>query len=250
MKINLSNVTLVVIDDLRDLPNENNIRYIILDRAIEYAKKYIDFFDVKFFSPLHGFKKTFNKSTDYSSWVIKNLPFEIESEYYLIMQWDGFIVNPNMWKDEFFKYDYIGGGRTLQNGGFSLRKTTTMQKLSNTKYTEYFGNEDSYYSLFFNDVCKNVHETDDRFDESFYDDCLKNGFVYKHQPFTLESTHNEKWDSYKFASFFIFNAESFGWHISGQLDVYTSMYFYKKIKMFNTQELKIIDTYLRNHLNK
>ena len=252
MKIDLSNITLVVIDDLKDMPTENNIRYIILDKAIKYAKTYIDFFDVKFFSPLHGFKKQFVNGSEYSRWVIKNLPYEIESEYYLIMQWDGFIVNPNKWNTDFLKYDYLGGGGGLQNGGFSLRKTSKMRKLSNIKYCDYFGNEDSFYSLFFNDVCKNVNKTDDRFDENFYKECVENEWIYKNQPFDINYTHTHdvNWDCNKFSSFFTLNTESFGWHWSGQLDLFTTLRFYKKINMFSEEELKIIHNYLKSRINR
>jgi len=252
MKIDLSNITLVVIDDLKDMPTENNIRYIILDKAIKYAKTYIDFFDVKFFSPLHGFKKQFVNGSEYSQWVIKNLPYEIESEYYLIMQWDGFIVNPNKWNTDFLKYDYLGGGGGLQNGGFSLRKTSKMRKLSNIKYCDYFGNEDSFYSLFFNDVCKNVNKTDDRFDENFYKECVENEWIYKNQPFDINYTHTHdvNWDCNKFSSFFTLNTESFGWHWSGQLDLFTTLHFYKKINMFSEEELKIIHNYLKSRINR
>jgi len=252
MKIDLSNITLVVIDDLKDMPTENNIRYIILDKAIKYAKTYIDFFDVKFFSPLHGFKKQFVNGSEYSQWVIKNLPYEIESEYYLIMQWDGFIVNPNKWNTDFLKYDYLGGGGGLQNGGFSLRKTSKMRKLSNIKYCDYFGNEDSFYSLFFNDVCKNVNKTDDRFDENFYKECVENEWIYKNQPFDINYTHTHdvNWDCNKFSSFFTLNTESFGWHWSGQLDLFTTLRFYKKINMFSEEELKIIHNYLKSRINR
>jgi len=252
MKIDLSNITLVVIDDLKDMPTENNIRYIILDKAIKYAKTYIDFFDVKFFSPLHGFKKQFVNGSEYSQWVIKNLPYEIESEYYLIMQWDGFIVNPNKWNTDFLKYDYLGGGGGLQNGGFSLRKTSKMRKLSNIKYCDYFGNEDSFYSLFFNDVCKNVNKNDDRFDENFYKECVENEWIYKNQPFDINYTHTHdvNWDCNKFSSFFTLNTESFGWHWSGQLDLFTTLHFYKKINMFSEEELKIIHNYLKSRINR
>jgi len=252
MKIDLSNITLVVIDDLKDMPTENNIRYIILDKAIKYAKTYIDFFDVKFFSPLHGFKKQFVNGSEYSQWVIKNLPYEIESEYYLIMQWDGFIVNPNKWNTDFLKYDYLGGGGGLQNGGFSLRKTSKMRKLSNIKYCDYFGNEDSFYSLFFNDVCKNVNKTDDRFDENFYKECVENEWIYKNQPFDINYTHTHdvNWDCNKFSSFFTLNTESFGWHWSGELDLFTTLHFYKKINMFSEEELKIIHNYLKSRINR
>jgi hypothetical protein len=252
MKINLSNITLVVIDDLKDLPTEKNIRYVILDKAIKYAKAHIDFFDIKVFSPLNGFQKQFANGTEYSKWVIETLPYEIESEYYLIMQWDGFIINPNKWNNDFFKYDYLGGGNSLQNGGFSLRKTSKMRKLSNIKYSNYFGNEDSFYSLFFNDVCKNVHKNDDRFDENFYKECLENDWIYENQPFDINYTHihNLNWDCNKFASFFVINTESFGWHWSGELDMFTILYFYKKINMFDEEELKMIYSYLKSRIKR
>jgi len=252
MKINLSNITLVVIDDLKDLPTEKNIRYVILDKVIKYAKAHIDFFDIKVFSPLNGFQKQFANGSEYSKWVIETLPYEIESEYYLIMQWDGFIINPNKWNNDFFKYDYLGGGNSLQNGGFSLRKASKMRKLSNIKYSNYFGNEDSFYSLFFNDVCKNVHKNDDRFDENFYKECLENDWIYENQPFDINYTHihDLNWDCNKFASFFTINTESFGWHWSGQLDMFTIMYFYKKINMFDEEELKIIYSYLKSRIKR
>jgi hypothetical protein len=52
----------------------------------------------------------------------------IDTEHALYVQWDGMATRPDLWDDEFLKYDYIGApwpwqeeGRNVGNGGFSLR---------------------------------------------------------------------------------------------------------------------------------
>lgn len=45
------------------------------------------------------------------------------ADYTLGIQWDGFIVNPSAWKDEFFDYDFIGApwpDGVVGNNGFCL----------------------------------------------------------------------------------------------------------------------------------
>lgn len=67
-------------------------------------------------------------SKDYSEFIIKNLINYIETDYLIIIQWDGFIINSKNWSDEFLSYDYIGAiwpqfadQANVGNGGFSLR---------------------------------------------------------------------------------------------------------------------------------
>jgi len=63
----------------------------------------------------------------YSYFCLMELPKYIETEFCLVVQHDGFIVNPDMWTNEFLKYDYIGAPwidnyvNRVGNGGFSLR---------------------------------------------------------------------------------------------------------------------------------
>ena len=75
----------------------------------------------------------------YSDFIIYSLHHYIDSTHVLIVQWDGFIVNPNRWDQEFLNYDYIGapfiprsnnwgysrdangGFYAVGNGGFTLR---------------------------------------------------------------------------------------------------------------------------------
>lgn len=79
----------------------------------------------------------------YSQYVIKELIEHIETNYVLIVQWDGYVTNPNAWSDEFLEYDYIGArwpwhkdGFTVGNGGFSLRSTRLMKEVINLQADE------------------------------------------------------------------------------------------------------------------
>jgi hypothetical protein len=72
----------------------------------------------------------------YSRFVIKDLWQYIGTEFVLLVQWDGFVVNADAWSDEFLDYDYIGAkwtfhhdGHTVGNGGFSLRSRRLLEAL-------------------------------------------------------------------------------------------------------------------------
>jgi len=55
-------------------------------------------------------------------------PF-IRTSHQLQIQWDSWVFDADVWKDDWLKYDYIGSpwwyadGRNVGNGGFSLRST-------------------------------------------------------------------------------------------------------------------------------
>jgi len=58
----------------------------------------------------------------------RDVPNLVWTSHYLTVQWDGWVVNPEMWSDDFLKYDYIGAPwywwppqKRVGNGGFSLR---------------------------------------------------------------------------------------------------------------------------------
>lgn len=57
-----------------------------------------------------------------------------QTSHVLTIQYDGFPIDPDMWQDEYLKYDYIGApwphqGYAVGNGGFSLRSTAMMRLL-------------------------------------------------------------------------------------------------------------------------
>lgn len=71
-------------------------------------------------------------SRKYSSFVLHSLHEYVHTEYMLIFQHDGFILNPEAWDSTFLSYDYIGApvswgsGLSVGNGGFSLRSKKLM----------------------------------------------------------------------------------------------------------------------------
>lgn len=83
--------------------------------------------------------KPLRSKSDYSNFLIFELFKYIETSHVLIVQWDGFIINPKKWQNKFLLYDYIGAPfiprvnslsysrdksndfYLVGNGGFSLR---------------------------------------------------------------------------------------------------------------------------------
>lgn len=71
----------------------------------------------------------------YNEFMIKGLYNYIETDYVLVIQFDGFIRNPSNWDDGFFSHDYIGApwpqhpDYPVGNGGFSLRSRRLLQAL-------------------------------------------------------------------------------------------------------------------------
>jgi hypothetical protein len=65
---------------------------------------------------------------DYSRFMLHDLHRWIGTSHCLVVQWDGFVINPSAWEPGFLDTDYIGApwpqfldGRNVGNGGFSLR---------------------------------------------------------------------------------------------------------------------------------
>lgn len=72
----------------------------------------------------------------YSRFVMKDLLRHIETEHVLLIQWDGYVVNPEAWRDDFLDHDYIGArwgfhkdAHCVGNGGFSLRSRRLLEAL-------------------------------------------------------------------------------------------------------------------------
>ena len=72
----------------------------------------------------------------YSRFVMKDLLPHIETEHALLIQWDGYVVNPAAWSDDFLDHDYIGArwgfrkdAHCIGNGGFSLRSRRLLEAL-------------------------------------------------------------------------------------------------------------------------
>lgn len=164
--INLENITLVAVEGVN-----NNIDKTI--KVLNHCTKEIIFGDIVLISPKINenqlniilSKKIRHHeipSMDwlgYNNFILKKLYDYIKTDYCLIVQWDGFILNPNMWDDEFLKYDYIGASwdknlidqsvwvydevkklgnySLVGNGGFSLRSKKLLEISKNAKHICY-----------------------------------------------------------------------------------------------------------------
>jgi tetratricopeptide (TPR) repeat protein len=74
---------------------------------------------------------------DYSRFVVTGLREHLTTPFVLLVQWDGFVVNPAAWSDAFLDFDYIGArwhwhrdGMDVGNGGFSLRSRRLLDALA------------------------------------------------------------------------------------------------------------------------
>ena len=73
---------------------------------------------------------------DYSRFVLASLLDHVDTPHVLLVQWDGYALNPAAWRGDFLDCDYIGAkwfwapeGQRIGNGGFSLRSRRLLEAL-------------------------------------------------------------------------------------------------------------------------
>lgn len=127
-KLNLPEVTLLCIDTRNPYAGF---------KAISESMQLVDFGAVKFLTNNFAFDSD-EKVTicnipkikdiqDYSRFCMQELTDFIETPFCLLVQYDGYVKNPNKWTEEFLQYDYIGARwwwrheYRIGNGGFSMR---------------------------------------------------------------------------------------------------------------------------------
>ncbi|MEO8303885.1 MAG: DUF5672 family protein [Betaproteobacteria bacterium] len=76
----------------------------------------------------------------YSQFVLKSLLPYIATRHVLLVQWDGYVANPDAWDPAFLDCDYIGAkwfwadeGMRVGNGGFSLRSRKLLEALQDPR---------------------------------------------------------------------------------------------------------------------
>lgn len=169
-KIDLSEVTIISVAGKNALDSL---------KAIKYSCKELQFGSVKLITPeimTDDFVSIIQCENlnyeQYNHFIVYRLHEYIDTPFALIVQSDGYVVNPQSWKNEFLEYDYIGAVWPLPkdnfsyrdvlnniqrvgNGGFSLRskKLLSLAKNLNLEWKEYFGfhHEDGFFS------CHNRH---------------------------------------------------------------------------------------------
>ena len=120
--LELPNITLVAMSSVRI---EETIQ------AFLYSMKDIKFGAVRFITherpsnlPENIEYCNIEKINNIDEWnyaIIYKLTQYIDTDYCLLIHDDGFVVNPDCWRDEFLDYDYIGAPWPLPNDNFSYR---------------------------------------------------------------------------------------------------------------------------------
>jgi hypothetical protein len=100
-------------------------------KALEYSCKDIEFGDVKLISDIkpeslpsnitHEYIEKIKGIDEWNHDVIYKLGDHISTEFALLVHADGFVVNPDSWREEFLNYDYIGAPWPLPQDGFSYK---------------------------------------------------------------------------------------------------------------------------------
>lgn len=157
--LNLNNISLVVIGSTRiketylairrccSLSNFSSVLYFTDKKNTHDNIKYIEIPEIK-------------SKLEYQSFVVKELPKRIlpllqNESHILTINWDGFIVNPNAWKDYFLDFDYIGApwikefspilAGNCGNGGFCLKSRKFLEsQLSIKDFEQYKPAIDKY----------------------------------------------------------------------------------------------------------
>ncbi len=107
--IELPNVTLIALSGIgyQDKGHAN---------ALKYSSQGIKFGAVKYIQ--------LGSIVDIDSWskaAIYELPKYVETDYCILVHENGFVVNPESWKDEWLQYDFIGAPWPLPQDDFSYR---------------------------------------------------------------------------------------------------------------------------------
>jgi hypothetical protein len=83
-----------------------------------------------------------NTTKDYSNLLLTGLRQYVSGTHVLIIQWDSFILHPELWTNDFLQYDYIGAvwphhpDTPVGNGGFSLRSVRLLEALESPAITK------------------------------------------------------------------------------------------------------------------
>jgi hypothetical protein len=145
--LELKNVTAIFIDGVGN--DTEQIYQIIVKTNLKIKFNSIFHFSVNPITNINyvtPFKINPTTYGEFNNFCLKNIyPFLI-TDYSIWMQPDGFILNPHLWDDNFYNYDYIGSPwpwfpKHVGNGGFSFRSKKLLHLATKLPYIE--RNEDA-----------------------------------------------------------------------------------------------------------
>ncbi len=121
-KIKLPNVTLAAM---------TSVSVYETIKALQYSMQGIEFGEVVFISHRKPFMlpkgihfKYTSKLTDIDAFnykMVYELADYIDTDYVLLVHYDGFVVHPESWREEFLNYDYIGSPWPLPINDYAYR---------------------------------------------------------------------------------------------------------------------------------
>lgn len=157
--LQLPRVTLVAVSSVKIQATINALR-LSADRIAFYDVVLISDTKPKNLPPDITFKQCPPLRTidAYSKFIAYDLASYIDSDFALVVQYDGFVVRPERWQPEFLKYDYIGApwppdrhftkekvNVRVGNGGFSLRSAKLLRSL-NELHLQFIDGETGYFN--------------------------------------------------------------------------------------------------------
>jgi hypothetical protein len=132
--LNLPQVTLVMIET-----REHDLAQL----ALQDCERLVSFGDVLVLTDrMSQFERAGRRVIEVMDWPTKlgwsrcnwyDVGLHLRTSHALSIQWDSWVVDPGMWRDDYLRYDYIGApwwykdGMAVGNGGFCLRSTRLLR---------------------------------------------------------------------------------------------------------------------------
>jgi hypothetical protein len=124
----------------------------------------------------------------YSGYVLTQLQSVSDRPFFLVSQWDSWVLSETSWSDEFFQYDYIGAvwphhlTNRVGNGGFSLRSRKLMTAAATLVGTKSSGDLDVEDDF----ICRKIRaELEDEFGCRFAPEAIANQFSAEREGWAL-----------------------------------------------------------------
>lgn len=191
--MNLPDITLVCIDCLNYNQAINavkkSIEKIKFGRVLFFSDKIQDLSDNIEFIQIEKIKS----KQEYSEFVFKKLVDYITTSHFLIIQYDGYILNPDKFNHEMLHYDYIGApwwydSDNVGNGGFSLRSKRLHENLQVLNFPISHPEDNS--------ICRTYREPLEKLGIRFAPEHIAKDFSF--EPNTKYKIDNYKYDTFGF----------------------------------------------------
>lgn len=219
MKLDLSNVTLAGVDCLN------------IQRLVEVSKiceKQITFGSVKLFSSQNHRDPNVVKIPhisyeEISEFLMRKLNSFIDTEYVLIIEHDGYILNPQAWANYFFHFDYIGApwwytdGMNVGNGGFSFRSKKLCEVLATDPRIRQFHGEDFH-------ICRTYRRILEEQGIRFAPECVARKFSFEGNP-----RSGLRWNG-QFGFHHYFQSNLDNWHVHKNVNRFSDKRFLRRFK--------------------